>query len=327
MLTCRIERRDNAFLLRANEQLLPLYAYMTYQSENGRYDDFRAAGVKLTSVAVYAGDRGINPSSAIRPFRPGFMTAPGKYDFRWADEDFRRAIGDCAPGEAFILPRLMLEMPIWWEEAHPEARCRSFSGAPFHSSFSSEEWFQAAAEAMEYFEAWLNESGWNEYVIGWHIAAGMTEEYIRPIVHPVEYIDYSDASLHAFRRHLAERYETIAALNAAWHTHHMSFDEIALPAPARRHYALHGGLRDPQLERDVMDFYDLYSDELAQAVIRLCARASASPAAISSWALFTAMSASAPASWLTIRSVSCLKAKTSTFWPAPFAIPTAAPAT
>lgn len=270
MLTCRIERHENAFLLRANEQLLPLYAYMTYQSANGRYDDFRAAGVKLTSVAVYAGDRGINPSSAIRPFRPGFMTAPGKYDFRWADEDFRRAVGTCKPGEAFILPRLMLEMPLWWEEAHPEARCRSFSGAPFHSSFSSEEWFQAAAEAMEHFEAWLNESGWNEYVIGWHIAAGMTEEYIRPIVHPAQYIDYSDASQCAFRRYLSERYESIAALNKAWHTHLTSFDAVKPPVPAQRHYALHGSLRDPLLERSVMDFYDFYSDELDQAVIRLC---------------------------------------------------------
>lgn len=270
MLTCRIERHENAFLLRANEQLLPLYAYMTYQCANGRFDDFRASGVKLASVAVYVGDRGINPSSAIRPFRPGFMTAPGKYDFRWADEDFRRAVGDCAPGEAFILPRLMLEMPLWWEEAHPDARCLSFSGVPFHSSFSSEEWLQAAVDAMEHFEAWLNESGWNEYVIGWHIAAGMTEEYIRPIIHPTEYLDYSQASQRGYRLYLAERYKRIAALNAAWHAEYSCFEEIPLPTPARRHYALNGSLRDPVIERDVMDFYSFYSDELARAVIKLC---------------------------------------------------------
>ena len=128
-MRCTIERQGNAFMIRAGEQLLPPYAYMTYQPAKGRSADFREAGVRFVSVAVYAGDRGINPSSGIRPFRPGFMTAPGKYDFSWADEDFRRATCGKAPGEAFILPRLMLEMPVWWEARHPEALCRDAAGA------------------------------------------------------------------------------------------------------------------------------------------------------------------------------------------------------
>ena len=74
MLNCSIERVNQAFLIRANDQLIPPYAYMTYQPARGRYQDFRKAGVRFVSVAVYSGDRGINPTSAIRPFRPGFMT-------------------------------------------------------------------------------------------------------------------------------------------------------------------------------------------------------------------------------------------------------------
>lgn len=271
MLTCKIERRSNAFMIRANEQLLPPYAYMTYQPARGRYADFRAAGVRFVSVSVYAGDRGINPGSGIRPFRPGFMVAPGEYDFRWVDEDFRRATCGAAPGEAFILPRLMLEMPVWWEELHPEAQCRSASGAPSHCCFSSEVWLAAAVEAMEHFEAWLNESGWNEYIVGWHLAAGSTEEYIRPVLHPVEYLDYSEASLAAYRQWLADKYAEIGALNAAWQSDYASFEAVSIPAPAARHYAAHGGLRDPIAERAVIDYYDFYNDELARAVLRLCA--------------------------------------------------------
>ncbi len=270
MLTCSIERNQNAFVLRANDQILPPYAYMTYQPSQGRYADFRAAGVRFCSVAVYAGDRGINPSSAIRPFRPGFMTAPGEYDFRWVDEDFRRATCGARPGEAFLLPRLMLEMPTWWEEAHPEALCRDASGASAHCSFSSPAWLQAATEAMERFEAWLEASGWNEYVVGWHIAAGSTEEYIRPVLHPLHFMDYSAPTRQAFIAWLARKYGDVAALNRAWGGQWQDFAQIAVPRPAARAYAWRGGLRDPIAERDVVDFYAFYSEELALFVRQLC---------------------------------------------------------
>lgn len=271
MLTCSIEKNQNAFLLRANDRLLPLYAYMTYQPAKGCYQAFRDIGVQFVSVAVYAGDRGINPISGIRPFCPGFMKAPGEYDFSQADADFRKAVAGAAPGEAFILPRLMLEMPLWWEETHPQARCRDAAGAPSHCSFSSEIWLNACVEAMEHFDAWLNESGWNEYVIGWHLAAGSTEEYIRPVLHPHQYLDYSDCSLNAYRCWLKEKYINIASLNSAWKSAHASFEEICIPRPAARAYPVCGDLRDPQTERSVMDFYEFYGDELAFFVRRLCA--------------------------------------------------------
>ena len=89
MKNCAVIKQGEAFLLDVDGRTLPLYAYMTYQPEKGRYRDFLDAGVRLVSVAVYAGDRGINPSSGIRPFRPGFMAGPGVYDFQWVEQDFR----------------------------------------------------------------------------------------------------------------------------------------------------------------------------------------------------------------------------------------------
>ena len=272
-MRCTIERQGNAFMIRAGEQLLPPYAYMTYQPAKGRYADFREAGVRFVSVAVYAGDRGINPSSGIRPFRPGFMTAPGKYDFSWADEDFRRATCGKAPGEAFILPRLMLEMPVWWEAQHPEALCRDAAGTPAHCSFSSPEWFAAAVEAMEAFQKWLEESGWNEYIVGWHLAGGSTEEYIRPHIRPGQYLDYSACSRTAWREWLRERYGTEAALSAAWGREIARFEDAKLPSPAERAYPMRGDLRDPEAERSVIDFYDFYGEEIARFIRRLAGEA------------------------------------------------------
>lgn len=66
---------------------------------------------------------------------------------------------------------------------------------------------------MDRFEAWLRESGWADYVIGWHLAAGSTEEFIRPVLHPLQYCDYSQAACAHYRRWLGERYGSVEALN------------------------------------------------------------------------------------------------------------------
>ena len=82
---------------------------------------------------IYAGDRGINQNSGIRPFRPGFWKGPGEYDFSAVDEDFRLILGDSKPGENYLIPRLMIEPPSWWDKANPgelardaQAKCTEY---------------------------------------------------------------------------------------------------------------------------------------------------------------------------------------------------------
>lgn len=269
MLQCSIERIQNAFMIRANDKLIPPYAYMTYQPAKGRYDDFRNAGVKFVEVAVYAGDRGINAYSGTRPFRPGFMTAPGEYDFQYADEDFRLATCGAKPGEAYILPRLMLEMPTWWEEMYPEAQCRDQAGTPTHCSYSSPVWLAACIEAMEHFHAWLEESGWNEYIVGWHIAAGNTEEFVRMSLHHLQLQDYSECSVEAYRKWLEAKYVDIASLNAAWGSDYCCFAAVNPPPPCDRVYPSNGALRDPKEEAHVIDYEHFFSDEQVIFLLKL----------------------------------------------------------
>ena len=96
----RIIRRGEAFLLETCGQQLPLYGYLTYQPENTDYEDFKRAGIRLFFCTVYAGDRGINQLSGIRPFRQGFWKGYGQYDFSEVDADFRRIAGNSRPGES-----------------------------------------------------------------------------------------------------------------------------------------------------------------------------------------------------------------------------------
>ncbi len=270
MVKSRIVLRGAGFLIEANGELLPPYAYLSYQPAKACYASFREAGVKLFSVAVYAGDRGINLRSGIRPFRPGFWKGPDMFDFSAVDEDFRLIVGGAKPGEVYLLPRLMLELPNWWEDAHPGALCRDVQGTPLHVSYSAPEWLEACREAMERFHAWLGESGWDQYVVGWHLAGGSTEEFIRPLLHPMHFLDDSEPARRHFGQWLAAQYASVGALNAAWGTAYADFGEATPATPAERAYALRGELRDEPLERRAIDYYRFHSEALADAVIALC---------------------------------------------------------
>ena len=209
MVTSKISRVGDLLAFEVNGKPAIPYGYMSYQPTCADYAGFRKAGVRLYFTGVYAGDRGINTYSGLRPFRPGFWKARDVFDFSAADEDFRLIAGGSpregtVPEGLFIIPRLMLEPPSWWEDENPDALARDFEGKSMHQSYSSEKWFADTIGAMEAFQAWLVESGWDAHVAGWHLACGATEEFMRPTIHPLQYTDYSGASKLAWREYVRE---------------------------------------------------------------------------------------------------------------------------
>lgn len=266
----RIIRNQQMFLLEIDGKQLPMYGYLSYQPAKACYDAFRAIGVHLFFTGVYAGDRGINQHSGIRPFRPGFWKGYGQYDFSAVDEDFHRILDGGKPGEDYLIPRLMVEPPSWWDEANPDELSRDAQGTPLHHSYNSEKWLHDTEEMMAAFQRWLEESGWSVYVPGWHIACGNTEEFLRPCHHPLQLSDYSRPAQEAFRRWAEDKYTDLDALNTAWHTAYASFADITLPSPADRLYGMRGSLRDPAAEKKTCDYYRFLNESNADAAIRLC---------------------------------------------------------
>ena len=244
--------------------------YMSYQAEKADYTGFVRAGYRLLFVPVYAGDRGINPFSGIRPFYPGFWKAEDSYDFSAAEKVFKLAIGEFRPGEIWVIPRLMLEPPTFWEKAHPDELCRDAAGASVHQSYSSEVWLSDTFKVMRAFQGWLSESGLDEYVAGWQLACGWTEEFMRPMTHPMQLTDYSAPSLKAWRGFLKDRYGTIDALNAAWRSSYAGFDKVSVPTPALRLYVPDDGREIPMPARDYNRFRSV---ETANALVRLAREA------------------------------------------------------
>ncbi len=266
----RIVRKDHIHLIEINSEIHPLYGYMSYQPEKACYEAFRAAGVRLFFAPVYAGDRGINQQSGIRPFMPGFWLGYDKYDFTPVEKVFHRVLGGCRPGEAYLIPRLMVEPPSWWEQENPDELCRDAQGTPVHHSYCSEKWFADTRRMMLAFRDWINDSGWGEYVAGWHIACGNTEEFLRPQLHPFQYTDYSPCALKAFTEWLKSTYSSIGQLNASWKTNYANWHEIRMASPAQRLFAQRGDLRNVQTERRAIDTYRFLNETNARAAVRLC---------------------------------------------------------
>ncbi len=271
----KIIRNNEIFLLEIDGRAIPMYGYMSYQPEKACYEAFKQAGVNLFFTAVYAGDRGINQNSGIRPFRPGFWKGYGQYDFSTAEADFRRIIGNSRPGEIYLIPRLMIEPPSWWEAENPDELCRDAQGTPVHHSYCSDKWKRDTEVMLEAFRDWLRDSGLDAYVPGWHIACGNTEEFLRPNHHPMQYTDYSPCALRAFRAWLTKRYADADDLNRAWHTAYASFDDVQFANPGQRMFGsmAGGALHDPAYEQQAIDTYAFLNEMNAQAVVDLCTAA------------------------------------------------------
>lgn len=174
-------------------------------------------GVKLLFFPVYMGDRSINPESGTKPFYDGFWKGNNEYDFSAADMLYRTVIGDSKPGEVYLIPRVMVEPPTFWEKEHPEALARDYAGASVHQCYSSEIWLNDTVKALESFVCWVKSAGYDAYTAGIHLAGGHTEEFMRPITHALQMTDYSEASVRAWRGFLKKKYKnSIDKLCSAW---------------------------------------------------------------------------------------------------------------
>ena len=266
----RILRNKQRLTLEVNGKIVSPVAYMTYHPAREQYEDFQKIGTQLFSVGVYLGDQGINSISGIRPFRPSLWKGEGKYDFSAVDEDLARIFP--TGREGFVIPRVYLDCPLWWEEGHPEELCRDWAGNSLRQSFASQRWRKETAEVLCALIDHVEASPWQENVIGWQVAAGGTEEwaYHRRRDFPAQYSDYSAPAQKAWHTWLERKYGEIGALNHAWRTQYGSFSEVAVPSPLEREFSWGGVLRDPMAEENAVDFYQYHSFLIADTILYFC---------------------------------------------------------
>lgn len=257
-------------ILEVDGKPLPPIAYMTYAPTEENFADMRRCGVKLFMFPIYAGDEGINMESGLGPFAPHFFLGYGEYDFSFVD----RVLDLIAPldEEVYIIPRVCLEPPKWWQRLHPEECSRDYRGELQRESFSSELWLSDMSTALEALIDHIGHSRHRDRVIGYHIAAGGTEEWAHHARYREQFYDYSEVNLRAYRRFLEKKYGTPEELSLAHGCSYRSFTDVRFPDPVERVYADNGWLRDPAGERRVLDFFDFHNESVADAILYLCRR-------------------------------------------------------
>lgn len=209
-----------------NERQVPPFAYMSYLGESRNFREMADSGLEIFCLLAYLGDRGINSTSGIRPFRPSFWKGTGQYDFSVIRDEFDELVRVKKDAKAII--RVHLDPPVWWERQNPSELCRLPSGESYRVSFSSKKWRHDAGSALLALLDWIRASDYNSNLIGIHVAGGGTEEWF--FHYKDHFYDESPARKADFQNWLRARYrQDAAALRKAWDDPDASF-ETSLPA-------------------------------------------------------------------------------------------------
>lgn len=177
-------------------------AYMTYLEKFNEYDDFAAAGYKFFSVPVLFSGRWISITDGLTPFKKGIFDEKGNPDYSMFDEAVEKILEACP--DAYIIPRVNISMPVWWEEENP-AELNYKDGKPCRESFYSQKWLNDASQFLREFTQYTNSSKYAPHIVGYQIAGGNTEEWFHFDMNG----GYGECAKPAFEAFLKEYYPEI----------------------------------------------------------------------------------------------------------------------
>ncbi len=172
--------------------------------------------------------------------------------------------------DALLLPRIGMDPPEWWLEAHPDAAMVWDIPVPHgHAAVvASPEYRREAAERLGELVTHLEER-FAPRMAGYHPCGQHTGEWFYPETWGQALNGYAKADEQAWRRWLRGRYPTNEALQAAWGDAKATRDSASAPSAAARRAAPAGILRNPISERPLTDFAQFQQEMMADCVCEL----------------------------------------------------------
>lgn len=202
-ITSEIRNHGGVPALYINDKPFPAVAYMTYLEKFNRYHDFAAAGYKLFSVPVLFSGRWISITDGLTPFKKGIFDKKNNPDFSLFDEAVERILDACP--KAYIIPRVNISMPLWWEEENPDS-LNIKDGAPCRESFYSQKWRNDVSEFLREFLRYTSTCKYTSHIAGYQLAGGNTEEWFHFDMNG----GYGECAKESFKAFLGDYYPQVA---------------------------------------------------------------------------------------------------------------------
>lgn len=243
----------------------PPYAYMSYLGEKKYYKEVADAGLHIYNIPAYLGDRGINSTSGINPFRSHIWVGENEFDYSSIIKDFDEILSADAGAMAVI--RIHLDAPVWWEKQHPESACMLPDGSPYRTSFYSPLWREASGKVLASMVQWLLNSKYKKNLIGIHVAGGFTEEWMYHFKD--ELYDENPVRLEGFRNWLRKHYQNDeGVLKTVWKQPTVSFENATLGDISGK--VKKQEWRTTETGMQVYDTYSFHAETMADNVAYFC---------------------------------------------------------
>lgn len=241
----------------------PMIYSQVPQIDEKHSKQFSRAGVELYEI-----------NSILSDFIRSGWKGAGEYDFSAFDNVILQLLK--VNPHAYFFPRLWLEPPDWWINAHPEELQKYADGTGWDKgdvfggtrwpSFASQLWLKEEGEALKKFVEHIQSSPYAERCIGYHLGAGIYGEWHYM---GAQYLpDTSEPMRKAFQNWLRNYYQNdVNALRKAWGKEDVAFENIQVPDLEGRLKTSFGMFHHPNKNRQVVDYYMCHHRVLVDAIL------------------------------------------------------------
>ena len=234
-------------------------------------DQFCRQGIRLYQVDI---------------FLDHIWPAAGQFDLEIARKQVR-GIWEVCP-EASVFFRFHVNAPKWWVAAHPEEWPVYEEGPasadvaiglsrileadprnPQRASLASRLWLETAGEQLARFCREFGRTEEGSAVAGIQVASGIYGEW-----HYWGFLkytaDFSEQMKARFRHWLSKKYISDDQLRQAWGQQMVTRNTATIPSRATRALTRAGIFRHPQLDREVIDYFTLQHELVAEDILYFC---------------------------------------------------------
>ena len=169
---------------------------------------------------------------------------------------------------ALLIPRIPMDPPEWWRQAHPDETMQWENGRRDKAAVASPRYRQDAARRVSALVEHL-EDRFGDHIAGYHPCGQNTGEWFYESAWESPLSGYAPADLAGWRQWVQARYGTDEALRQSWSDPSATCAGARVPTPAARHASPQGTFRDPGTERSLIDFAEFQQASMVECVCDL----------------------------------------------------------